>query len=171
MVQVGQVQKLIWKNVDLGPGDGPIYLTKEERLEQRDDKWIPIPLKKGQTMNVSKPITRAVLIDAILKEDKRFGTMLGGRSVLEEKSLKELQNDRKIMEIETETISTRRLRSSYVGKGKGMLQVLWERGFVDVKRMKDHKGMAKDEVTKMKIPKFSFLTMLKSQPDFTNKVS
>ena len=29
MAQVGQFQKLIWKNVDLGSGDGPIYLTKE----------------------------------------------------------------------------------------------------------------------------------------------
>ena len=38
MVKVGQFQKLIWNNVDLGPGDGPIYLTKEERLEQRHDK-------------------------------------------------------------------------------------------------------------------------------------
>ena len=54
-------------------------------MEQRDDKWIPIPLKKGQTMYVSKPVTRAVLIDAILKKDKRFDTMLGGRSMLEQK--------------------------------------------------------------------------------------
>ena len=85
MVKVGQFQKLIWNNVDLGPGDGPIYLTKDERLEQRHDKWIPIPLKKGETMHPSKPVTRAVLIDAILKEDNRFGTMLGGHSILDKK--------------------------------------------------------------------------------------
>ena len=104
MVKVGQFQKLIWNNVDLGPGDGPIYLTKDERLEQRHDKWIPIPLKKGETMHASKPLTRAVLIDAILKEDNRFGTMLGGRSILEKKSLKELQKDGKIIGIETEKL-------------------------------------------------------------------
>ena len=104
MVKVGQFQKFIWNNVDLGPGDGPIYLTKEERLEQRHDKWILIPLKKGETMHASKPVTRAVLIDAILKEDNRFGTMMGGRSILEKESLKELQKDGKIIGIETEKI-------------------------------------------------------------------
>ena len=85
MVKVGKFQKLIWNNVDLGPGDGPIYLTKDERLDQRDEKWVPILLKKGETIHASKPFTRAVLIDAILKEDYRFGTMMGGRSILEKK--------------------------------------------------------------------------------------
>ena len=71
--------------MDLGPGDGPIYLTKEECLDQRDEKCIPIPLPKGKTVHDSKPVTRAVVIDVILKEDDRFGIMLGGRSVLEKK--------------------------------------------------------------------------------------
>ena len=37
--------------------------------------------------------------------------------------------------------------------------------------MKECKVIAKDKVTKMEIPEFLLLTMLKSQPDFANKVS
>ena len=37
--------------------------------------------------------------------------------------------------------------------------------------MKECKVIAKDKVTKMEIPELSLLTMLKSQPDFANKVS
>ena len=46
-------------------------------------------------MYVSKPVTRAVLIDAILKKDKRFGTMLGGHSVLEKRHLKNFRRTEK----------------------------------------------------------------------------
>ena len=52
-----------------------------------------------------------------------------------------------------------------------MLQVLWERGFIDLKRMKEYKVIVKDKVTKMEIPEFLLLTMLKLQPDFANKFS
>ena len=67
--------------------------------------------------------------------------------------------------------STYCLKPSYVGEGKGIVQVLWERGFIDVNIMKEYKQIAKDKVTKKEIPDFSLLTMLKSQPDFANEVS
>ena len=85
--------------------------------------------------------------------------------------MKELQKDGKIIGIETEQISIRRLKQSYVGTGKGILQTLWERGFVDVTKMKEYKAIAKDRVTKKEIPHFSLLSMLKSQPDFATEVS
>ena len=62
-------------------------------MDQRDDKWIPIPLPKAETVHTSKPVTSAVIIDAILKEDSRCGIMLRGHSILGNKSLKELQKD------------------------------------------------------------------------------
>ena len=63
------------------------------------------------------------------------------------------------------------MKPSYVGEGKGMMQVLWERGFIDVNIMREYKQIAKDKVPKKDIPNFSLLTMLKSQPDFANEVS
>ena len=41
MVQVGQFQNLIWKNIDLGSEDGPIDMTKEQRVKHRDNVWVP----------------------------------------------------------------------------------------------------------------------------------
>ena len=171
MVRVGQFQKLIWKNVDLGPGDGPIYMTKEERLKHRDDVWIPIPFPRGKTAHEPKPLTRAILIDAILKEDVRFAALLGGRSMLEKKSLKELQKDATNMGIEITKITTHRKKPSYVGEGKGMIQILHERGYVDENRINEYFKIAKDKVTKKENREYSLLTMLKNQPDFANEVS
>ena len=92
--------------------------------------------------------------------------MMGGCPVLEKKSLKDLQKDSKIIGIAIERVTTHRLKASDVDKGKGMIQVLWERGFIDVARMKDYKGMAKDKVTKKDIPELSLLHMMKLVTNF-----
>ena len=48
------------------------------------------------------------------------------------------------------------MKPNYVGKGKGMVQILWERGFIDVTKMKEYKAIAKDKVTKKKYPTFRY---------------
>ena len=146
-------------------------MTKEQRVKHRDDVWVPIPIPKGKTAHEPKALTRSALIDAIVKEDVRFTAVLGGRTILEKKSLKDLQKDATNMNIEIMKVTTKRKKTSYVDEGKGMIQTMHERGFVDENRINEYLKIAKDKMNKEEIPEFSLLTMLKTQPEFANKVS
>ena len=63
------------------------------------------------------------------------------------------------------------MKHNYVGTGTGMVQILWEGGFIGVTKMKKYKAITKDKVTKKEMRHFSLLTMLKLQQDFANEVS
>ena len=90
--------------------------------------------------------------------------------MLEKKSLKDLQKDANNLGIKTSKVVSHRVQTGYVGKGKGYLQVLWERGFIDVQRLKDYKIRVEDEDGKV-VPELSLRHMMQSCTDFANEVS
>ena len=63
-----------------------------------------------------------------------------------------------------------RVSPRYLGRGKGYVQVLWERGFIDVKRMKDY-VIRKEDSDGVLVPELSLMNMMKSCSDFASEVS
>ena len=94
MVQVGEMQSLVWLASELNSDeDGPVYLPPQKLIIEREDRLVPVKLKKDQTEFEPKDKTRSELIKDIMEEDKFFSMLLGGQPALEKKSLKELQRD------------------------------------------------------------------------------
>ena len=139
MVQVGEMQSLVWLASELNSDeDGPVYLPPQKSRIEREDRLVPVKLKKYQTEFEPKDKTRADLIKEIMEEDKRFSMLLGGHPALENKSLKELQRDYRNLGIDKMKMFIHRVSPGYLGRGKGYVQVLWERRLIDVKIIKDY---------------------------------
>ena len=105
-----------------------------------------------------------------MEEEKRFSMMLGWQPELEKKSLKELQSDSRNLGIDTMKHFSHRVSPGYLGRGKGYVQLLWERGFNDVKIMKDY-VIRKEDSDGVLVPELSLLHMMESCSDFASEVS
>ena len=68
-----------------------------------------------------------------------------GRQTLMNMQLVDLQEKAKALLIDTECIVTFKTQKGWQGKSKGMLQVLWERGFIDVMKLKRYRIKALDD--------------------------
>ena len=89
---------------------------------------------------------------------------------LGKKHLKPLQNIAVQMKIETSKVITHSVKAGWMGKGKGYLQVLWERGHIDEKRLNEYKVRTEDDDGKL-IPDLSLLHMMETCIDFASEVS
>ena len=100
---------------------GPFYLTPEQRIERK------YPRETGEIKRRDKTITE------LLEELRLRGFRMKGRCIKEE--LDKIATEHNIpLQIEE-----RVTLPGWVGGNKGILQVLWERGFVDEKEYKQNK--------------------------------
>ena len=74
------------------------------------------------------------------------------------------------LDIETTYVKTHRVKPGWKGKGKGLLQVLWERGFIDVSRLSEYRKRVEDADGKL-VPELSLVHMLETCTDFANETS
>ncbi len=96
--------------------------------------------------------------------------MAGPRALLEKKGLASLQQLVAKLDINTHKLVTHRLKTGWYGKGKGLLQVLWERGYIDTERIKQYQIQKEDDDGQL-IPELSLLHMMENALDFKNEVS
>ena len=82
-----------------------------------------------------------------------LGKGLGSQSLLS-MQLCDLQQKAKALLIDIEHVETSKIRKGWERKGKGLLQVLWERGFIDKSKLKQYR---KECLMKMETSYLKFL--------------
>ena len=85
------------------------------------------------------------------------------------KHLPTLQSMAEKIGIEVEKTTKTKTISGWYGKGKGIEQILWERGMIDATRRKEYQKTKLDEKGDL-MKEFSLLYMMGSCPDFQNEV-
>ena len=109
-LQIGDIQSMQYSEDDTGP----FYLTPEEREQRKLDHI-------SNTDKEKKKYTRSQLIKVI----KQKSPLTKPRG-----NLKEIQDLCVQLNIPIE-FERNKVVEGWVGKQKGMLQILWERGFID----------------------------------------
>ena len=122
LLKVGDSQSMCFKESD----DGPFYLPVDERLKRKYDTL------KGETKIVSK--TKKELKDEL----KKKGYHVRGHCTKEK-----LEDLAKEYNVEL-TSEVELVEEGWVNRPKGLLQVLWERGWIDVTKLSEYtlKGKA-----------------------------
>jgi hypothetical protein len=133
---------------------GPFWMTPEERRENRTDR----PTGAVEI----KPKTRSMM----LRDIAQAGIVLPKRRM----SAEDLRTFADQHGLAT-TYAKQKVKEGWVGKPKGMLQVLWERGFIPTA---DYKKYSKDGP---KLPngkrdkKFSLFHLMSTCADFENELT
>ena len=142
-LQVGSVQCMQFKSTDIGP----CYLTEEERNARRYD------VDTGEVYE--RDILRADLSKALTETGIKDPP----------KNLKKLQEMSRSRNLPVK-YQKKKIQFGWVGKPKGALQILFERGWIDPTRIKEYtkKGKSSDE-------SLSVDRLMNMQKDFLNKVT
>ena len=125
-VVVGEEQKLVFPDSDhVTMDDGPFEMTLEERLQSRLDVYEDIPEDKQKEVDK----TKQELMDEFIDANINMRTHNIDKYKLSD--LQEIAN-RQIPPIPIKIIITKKLKvKGWMGKPKGMRQILWERGWID----------------------------------------
>ena len=115
MVSIGEEQFMVYSATDLGPFD----LSDSEKENKRYDVTEMIPVSKQKATKMRKK----ELVHVLMETD--LGKCLGSQSLLSMR-LCDLQQKAKALSINVEHVETSKIRKGWEGKGKGLLQVLWE---------------------------------------------
>ena len=162
MVQVGEEQQLVYPDEeDVTPDDGPFHLTAAQRELSMRDKMVELPPEKI----CEKEKTKKELVDALITTD--HGTN-AGRLTLSKMTVRELRKLASNLGVPTTRTVTQRFIPGWAGKGKGLLQVLWERGWVDDSKASQYKKVVTDDAG-FPVKEFSLEMMLDSCIDFVNE--
>ena len=162
MVQVGDEQVLIF-SMDTDDEDGPFYLPPEKRRATRYSTKVLLPPEKAGEKNR----TKNELIDHIMSTPHGEAE---GRNTLSKMLLRDLQKTASQLGLPTKKHVTHRVISGWEGRGKGMLQILWERGWIDVNKLNEYKMMVEDDAGFV-VPEYSLSVMMGRCTDFANEKS
>ena len=146
-LNVGDVQSFIFKPTD----EGPFYLNAQEREMKRQD----VLLEGTKKRKLTKKELEKQLTDS--------GIEARGTA----KKLQQLCKDRGLP-IEAEE---RKIVEGWVGKPKGMLQVLWERGFINEGNLQQYTVDGKKDAYGVLIPNTSLKLMVSNLQDFEEEES
>ena len=143
--------------------DGPFYLTPEKREASRiSNEFLLPPEKQGD-----KDKTKRELVDEMMNTP--FG-IAEGRNALLKMLLRDLQKCAVNLGIVTKKHVTHRTVSGWEGRGKGMLQVLWEHGWINANKLSEYKMMLQDDAGFI-IREYSLSILMGSCTDFANEKS
>ena len=162
MAKVGQEQTLVYT----GRNDldfGPFNLDPVAREARRHDDLVELA-KKSQGL---KDKTKDELVEELMKTD--YGKA-EGRNSLMGRLVRDLQKKARGIGINAKKMVTHRKRPGWEKNGKGILQVLWERGFIDETKLSLYKLLAKDKDGVI-IPEYSLIHLMETCTDFANEVS
>ena len=160
MVQIGQEQQLVYdKDADIS--DGPFNLTDDDREKFRYDTAIDLaPDKVGM-----KNKTRSELIADIL--DKGYQN----DGTLNKMRVSELKKIAGSWGVDIQKHVASRTVHGWAGKGKGLLQVLWERGWIDVNKLDKYRMSGVVDGTGIVHNEFSLPHIMENCTDFANELS
>jgi hypothetical protein len=159
MVTIGCEQSLVFSDSDFGPFD----MSSEEKRKKENDSLQEIPPSKRKATKLKKK----ELVEMLMATD--LGRGLGMQSLLNMR-LKDIQEKATALSIDIERVATTKISTGWKGKSKGMLQVLWERGFIDESKLKQYKVKVLDDTGTI-IPELSLGHMIENCYDFQNEVS
>lgn len=148
--EVGDIQKFVWEEDDIGP----FYLSDADKEKQRYD-WFE---SNGAIVDKTKQdLADEMNVNQIKKIDpKKF-------------KLRELQDLATQQGLEfTKRKETK--RPGWVGAPKGLLQVLWERGWIEEQRYKDYHLYTTD-ASKNTIAELSLIPLMSSCHDFAEEIT
>ncbi len=157
MVRIGEEQSMVYSATDLGPFE----LSYNEKENKRYDVTEMIPVSKQKATKMRKK----ELVNVLMETD--LGKCLGSQSLLSMR-LCDLQQKAKALLIDIEHVETSKIRKGWEGKGKGLLQVLWERGFIDESKLKQYRKRVLDENGDT-VPEMSLCHMLEQCHDFLHE--
>jgi hypothetical protein len=162
MVQVGEEQQMVY-SVGAHVDDGPFYLTPEKREASRNSNEFLLPSEKQG----EKDKTKRELVDEMM--DTPLG-IAEGRNALSKMLLRDLQKSAANLGIDTKKHVTHRTVSGWEGRGKGMLQILWERGWINVNKLSEYKMVLQDDAGFI-VKDYSLSILMGSCTDFANEKS
>ena len=155
VLQLGHTQNMQFSDTD----PGPCYYSESERLAKRYD------------INTGKKRVRNMVRDNLIDGLKSIGIKdpKGNR-----KKLKDLTVLHNLPTTYEETV----IDEGWVGKPKGALQILYERGWVDPQRLGDYTWKGKDKNENVLVSedeyernKFSLQYLIRIQDDFKNEMT
>lgn len=163
MAQVGQEQKLVYA-IDADINNGPFNLSMQNKSLKSDDTWSDLSPDKVS----EKDKTKKELIDDIMRtEVGRYE----GENKLTKTTVRELRNIASRLEISTNKNVTQKLTPGWRGMGKGMLQILWERGWICEEELGRYRKKSVDDDGFL-VKEYSLThSMLGECSDFANELS
>jgi hypothetical protein len=117
-INVGEIQSFTFKSTD----HGPFWMSPDERELNRHDRILPLPPGPPRMQNKTIAELKSELAPLGVLNDRR------------NYRLKELQELAEKKNIETTKVRVTE-KKGWEGRAKGLLQVLWERGWIDVSQL------------------------------------
>ena len=164
-VVIGQEQQLVFPDINnLNENDGPFEMSVEQRIASRFDMYEDIPLNDQK--EVEK--TKQELMDEFIDANINMRTHMINKYKL--KDLQDIANQQ-IPPIPVKKKITKKLKvKGWVGKPKGMRQILWERGWIDENNIEKYKKIVVDEDGEID-DEFSLSLLMKTCYDFQNEIT
>ena len=147
----GSEQKMIFEEGDVGP----FWMSPEEREASKVTRFIGEANTSGREVPKTKEELYKELNDAGV-ELGRFINKIRKAELIEKATLKGIPINKQ---------SGRNEIEGWVGKPKGLLQVLWERGWIDEGQLQEYKKEHPEQHN------FSLVTLMESCLDFAREIS
>jgi hypothetical protein len=144
----GDIQSMVFKSTD----EGPFWMTRDEQEKTRHDQLVA-----GQTK--TRTLRKAEL--KALLEAKNIpakGTA---------KELTKLCEDHGILT----TVTSNKVIEGWEGKAKGLMQVLWERGFIDVNDVSKYTLNGRQDASGILMKETSLTYLMSNCQDFEDEES
>ena len=143
---------------------GPVELSDEQLEARRKDDMVDLPKKsKGKP---KKKLKAELIADLLPTDVGKLHVEIG----LKKKVLTELQEICTKLGINIQKTETQRKRLGWEGQGKGLFQVLAERGWIDLSNIKKYKMVATDSDGNI-VPEYSLTHLMGRCTDFANEKS
>jgi len=144
----GDTQSMVFKETD----DGPFWMSTEQRENTRLDKEVQDKVK-----------TRTLRKEELKKLLEEKGLPVRGTA----KDLIKRAEENGI----SSKVTTAKIIEGWQGKPKGLLQVLWERGFIDETNLDRYTLNGRQDVFGVLIPETSLLYLMANCEDFEEEES
>ena len=160
MVKVGQMHDLVYGS-DVDINHGPFYLAMDIRSCSRHDTSVALsPDKVGDKEKTKKELVHEIMQTSVGSFE--------GENKLSKLTLRELRKIALGLEINTKKHVTHKVKPGWEGKGKGMLQILYERGWICEEHLHRYKKKVVDDAGLI-VKEYSLGNLLEACTDFTNE--
>jgi hypothetical protein len=159
MVQLGEMQSLVYGK-DAEVNDGPFYLSDDDKVKYRDDFYVALADDKVGMKNKSRKELIAELKDKYDDEKE-----------LSKKNLKDLRKLATKMKVDIQKHVATRKVNGWAGKGKGLLQILFERGYIDETKLAKYRMNGVVDEAGIVNNEFSLPHIMETCVDFANEMS
>jgi hypothetical protein len=149
-LKVGDTQSMVFLDADIGP----FWMTETERVDRRLDKPTGISKERKKT------------VKELIADLTREGVSLSKKYT--KKQLTEFCDDKGIAIKATEEV----VEPGWHGKAKGLYQVLWERGFIDINNLDRYSVSGKKNTLTGEVNEtFSMKRLLSRCLDFASELT